>query len=368
MSKLISIFSITSDFVSYHRKREVLALAEQGKASQVKVHYFNRPRFVFSRGKKEKDSQVEIRDLYTLLPLSIAFKHRVLLWLFVTVPIYLQLQLLRIVSGVATNDSYHLFYKPDQSLYLPKHNNIYIHYDNYSADKGYFFAQQRQFESVLNDCVRNSDMTCFSSRRLMVDLGYESLNNVYVYPNAISRDLVPSQLISQLKDNSEKVIGFVGQLDESFDLELAVHLVEKFPDYKFRFIGPVKVDEYQKVLERYSNVELMGYVDYALLPNYLATFDLAVCLYKPNKFNRYRNPLKIYEYFSYGIPVVTTDCDLEADVASLLSVVNDHNAFSNAVVSQIENNTSERIIARATLARKNCWDDRANFLIEKLCG
>ena len=361
MKKAIFVFSTSSCFDSYHRKREVEALSAEAMKEHGSVTYFNRPSFILSsRGEQKQDGgDVAVKNLFTLLPLSVAFKNNILLLLFVKLPILLQLSLLRLFMGVTSSNTYYWYYKPDQYCYLPRRNNIYVHYDNYADDKSYFFSNNNSFDDTLKQCVENSQASFFCSRRLMDDSHFSYHVNVHVYPNAVDRAMLNHEALSRQSNNGKIQIGFVGQLDASFDIELTLKMVAKFSDYDFVFIGPVKIESYQQRLSEYENVTVCGYVEYGQLSGYLLSFDLALCLYSENGFNRYRNPLKIYEYFSYGIPVVTTDCDIEADLKPLLTMADSHDAYLMGIESELSSNSALKIKQRRSLAKSNCWDDRA---------
>ena len=162
------------------------------------------------------------------------------------------------------------------------------------------------------------------------------------------------------------VIGFVGQLDNSFDHELLGKLLSFYPDYRFVLVGPVSNDAVLNLNERYENLSLAGYVDYENLRDYLETFTIGICPYTQADFNRYRNPLKVYEYFSYGLPVVCTSCDVDPSIQHLVSITSDHNEFLTMLSSEIQSNSTEKENVRIRVADSNCWDNRSEFLISTL--
>lgn len=72
------------------------------------------------------------------------------------------------------------------------------------------------------------------------------------------------------------------------------------------------------------------------------------------------------EYFSYGLPVVTVNCDISKDISNVISVADSHTYFIYAIESELSSDTLEKRYARQSIAKINCWDNRAEFILNKL--
>ena len=360
-------FSTSDNFHEFHRKREIEAISERaGKES--KALLFNKPKF-FLRGlinkdvdkDKSKRTKVLIKNLYILLPLKIALKNALVRYLFIELPIKYQIN--KNKKSLGDGDFYHIFYKPDQFLYLPKRNSVYINYDNYKMDKSYFFSHSSIFDKTLRNCIENSFLSLFSSYTLLHEMNSKLINKAYYYPNAIDRSLVEHSICIQKKSHSNKMtIGFVGQIDESFDELLLEEIATNLKDSTIILIGPVSNPLVLELVKKYENIYALGFVQYDDLANYIKTFDVGICPYKKNEFNRYRNPLKIYEYFSYGVPAVSVQCDIDSELTNILSVSNNYTQFVNDIKKECFSNNHHKSVLRKQIAAQNCWDDRANFL------
>ncbi|AZN31574.1 glycosyltransferase [Pseudoalteromonas sp. Xi13] len=294
-----------------------------------------------------------------------ALKSKLLMYLFVTLPISLQVSISqRRYFGSSKVLSW--FYKPNQYLYLKNlAPYIYLHYDNYKDDKSYTYSANKHFDEVLNNCIKNSFLTLVSSSRLFEVYKCVKPNSVHYYPNAISRQLIPSDVDKLKKPNVSKVIGFIGQLDNSFDVELVKKISKAFEDYSIRLIGGYSKDAFE-ALNECANIELLGYMKYELLGGEIKKFSIGICPYKNNSFNKFRNPLKITEYYSYGLPVVSVDCDIDEKAKEFMGIAKTHDEFIESIKSQLAENTSSKNIQRIQYAENNCWDNRISFLINKI--
>lgn len=365
-------FSISNDFETFHRKREIEAIANDKTNGDINVIHCNSPQFFIkkilsSATKRHQISQSDIRicDLYTFLPMSWVLKSKLLMYLFVTIPIKLQIIYIKkryLNSGRCIS----WFYKPDQYLYLKSLTPyIYLHYDNYQGDKTYQFSGDKRFNKVLNKCISNSLLTLVSSSKLFEKYKVISPSKVFYYPNAIARSLIQSNLIN-IKKNNKVVIGFIGQLDQTFDTVLLEKIARKFHDYKIKLIGEVKNKMVMDVADKHANIDLLGYMEYEKLSEEIKSFTIGICPYTATDFNQYRNPLKISEYFSYGIPVVSVKCDIDKKAEGLVGVASNHDEFLELLAIELDSDSKNKRDKRKKLAENNCWDNRSSFVIDEI--
>jgi UDP-galactopyranose mutase len=82
-------------------------------------------------------------------------------------------------------------------------------------------------------------------------------------------------------------------------------LSEARPNWHFVMLGPVtKIDRGE--LPQQSNIHYLGSKDYAVLPDYLANWDVALMPFALNEATRFISPTKTPEYLAGGKPVVST--------------------------------------------------------------
>lgn len=181
---------------------------------------------------------------------------------------------------------------------------IYDMIDDWSAYQdapGYF----KQTEPYL---LQNADIVTATAKPLLRKaLQYNS--NAYLCPNAA--DIAH---FSQARKDCEKPkdlpehrprIGFFGIIREWFDVELLRYIALQRPQFEFCLIGGHR-EGVSEQLKDLTNVHLLGYKDYSVLPQYLHHFDVTIIPFVVNDLIRSTNPIKVYEYLAGGKPVVAT--------------------------------------------------------------
>lgn len=364
-------FSISNDFGAFHRRQEIEEIANN--IGEGKVIYCLPPMFFIRKlcsisnknNKKSKKSKVRVCNLYTLIPMSLALKVKTLMFLFVTLPVMLQVFYIK-KFNLPSIRTIMWFYKPNQYLYL-KHLKpyIYLHYDNYKNDNNYSFSKDKKFDETLDLCIKKSLLTLVCSANLYCKFKVKYPKNIHYYPNAISRSLLRSRPL-ELGNKNKKVIGFIGQLDDSFDSFLLEKIAIRFPHYKIRLIGEIKQKNIFVIEAKYSNVELLGYVPYESLSSKMDVFSIGICPYKKSAFNKFRNPLKIYEYFSAGLPVVSMDCDIDKIVKSMTALASGHESFIQLLQQELATDNKYKAEQRRYFTANNCWDNRVCFVLSTI--
>ncbi len=113
-----------------------------------------------------------------------------------------------------------------------------------------------------------------------------------------------TELAPEVRDIKGPVIGFVGLIQDWVDTDAIAYLAEKKPDWTFVVIGKSLVDVSH--LNK-PNIRLLGRKAYAELPPYMKRFDIGLIPFRLNELTRNVNPIKLREYFSAGLPVVSSD-------------------------------------------------------------
>jgi glycosyltransferase involved in cell wall biosynthesis len=169
---------------------------------------------------------------------------------------------------------------------------------------------------------------------------------------------------SPSSEPSSKVVGYIGSLNSWLDIESIRQAALRHPEWKFQLIGRV---EDQRVLEltKLRNVEFRGEVSYRELPRPMAEFDVALIPFLRNRLTMATNPIKIYEYFSCGLPVVSTrlpELEQFGDLVYLASDAREFAALVEKAAAERDPSLKERRIA---LARKETWTSRVTLLLKE---
>jgi glycosyltransferase involved in cell wall biosynthesis len=121
-----------------------------------------------------------------------------------------------------------------------------------------------------------------------------------------AKALDPATVVAEeVRDLGHPVIGFIGLIQDWVDLELIRYLAEQRKHWTIVLIGKSLVDMTR--LEGLPNVKILGRKPYEALPTYCKAFDIGLIPFVTNELTLNVNPIKLREYLSAGLPVVSTD-------------------------------------------------------------
>jgi len=113
-------------------------------------------------------------------------------------------------------------------------------------------------------------------------------------------------------------------------------------------------------------VRWIGHRPYASLKAYLSVFDVALIPFVINDITMATSPLKLYEYFAAGKPVIVTrlpECLAFSEVFDVGNV----EEFSRALdLARLKGRDMSFVEGLLDLARKNSWTARVRVLLEHL--
>ncbi len=261
-------------------------------------------------------------------------------------------------------------YTPTVAAYLhrfPRRGLVY-----HCVDRWWAFEEYD--ERVMRECherlCRDADVVIASSQELLEDCRPHT-ERAYLVRHGVewahfaAAALEPQPVPPDLADvGDRRVIGFFGLLHDWIDQDLLGRVADAFPDAVLVLLGKTRVDV--SALARRPNVRLLGQKPYAELPAYAARFDVALVPFCLNELTRAVNPIKLREYLSAGIPVVSTSLP---EIVALppdpfLHVAHTADAFVAAVGEVIA--TPPDAAARreaAQRARAESWEGRCAEIV-----
>jgi glycosyltransferase involved in cell wall biosynthesis len=151
-------------------------------------------------------------------------------------------------------------------------------------------------------------------------------------------------------------IGYYGSLSDSNDWGLIKHCAEKRPEYQFVFIGRKEIVD--AGVEHLPNVYFLGKKPFEIIQNYGAGFDVAIMFWIRRDWIKHCSPLKLKEYLSLGVPVVSTLIEeVEKDYPDIVYSSETPEAFLTALDSAVKQDNSERIRKGLERVSQDTWND-----------
>jgi glycosyltransferase involved in cell wall biosynthesis len=161
------------------------------------------------------------------------------------------------------------------------------------------------------------------------------------------------------------VAGYYGTLAEWIDFPLLAALADRFPGVTFALIGPVEVSP--AALPERPNLRWIGPQPYPTLPAWLARFTVCLLPFHVDGFTRAINPVKLYEYFASGKPVVSTPLPEVLAFGDLVYVGAGLDGMTGALRAALaEQARSDLAARRRAAAAANTWDQRVGRVVHLL--
>jgi glycosyltransferase involved in cell wall biosynthesis len=210
------------------------------------------------------------------------------------------------------------------------------------------------------DLLETADLVLFSSQGLMDR--YRAVKRGMLVRNAVS----PAQFQAAAARPAEPLVaGYVGALDSWFDVEAIEQSAALYPHCRFILAGRVEFDPIHR-LRALPNVELLGEVPYSRVPELLAGFRIALIPFRINPLTLMTNPIKLYEYFSCGLPVVSTPLPEAQMMGDLVYVGASPADFALQVGRAFEEDNPRQRDQRRAIALRESWTARAHDISAEL--
>lgn len=181
------------------------------------------------------------------------------------------------------------------------------------------------------------------------------------YRMARRSDLMPSDM----RSIPRPIIGYSGLIGRRLDLDLLTRLAASRKDWSIVLVGKIDRRECHSALaafEALPNVFFLGEKAPEDVPAYVSAFDLGMLPYAINIETRHISPIKMYEYWAAGIPVVATSIPAARRHSSALCLADDSRQFIEGVEASLRNfkgSDRERLLE---LAEENSWQNRVDHI------
>lgn len=239
------------------------------------------------------------------------------------------------------------------------------------------FPYDRQFmETNHQRALRESSVVASVARKLHEQAILTRPDAIYL-PNGVDdkhfaneKILLPDDAdLRVVLEEGKPIAGYYGAFAEWFDYEKLEQLAALRPDWNFLLIGQrydLSMQERGEALLKRSNVHWIGPRKYELLPAYLRIFDIAMIPFLVNDITLATSPLKLYEYFAGGKPVISSrmpECMAYPEVFAVDELQQFSEALDKARIQGKDKDFCDRL---RNLARGNSWSARVQML-ERIC-
>jgi hypothetical protein len=267
---------------------------------------------------------------------------------------------LRMVRGKLGMEEFQLWtFLPNAVDYVGKLGESLVVY--YCVDEWSQFAyldgpKMAAAESLL--CQR-ADVV-FATARSLVERRRPLNPHIYLATHGVDHELFSRALDEttpipgDLATLPQPVLGFYGTIQDWVDLELIGYLAERHPEWSLAMIGKLCVDTSR--LARYPNVHWLGRKPHAELPNCCKGFAVGLIPYVLNERVRHVNPIKLREYLSAGLPVVSTALPEVEYYRDRCCVAGGYEEFERGIAAALASDTHERRRHRSDSMRAETWE------------
>jgi glycosyltransferase involved in cell wall biosynthesis len=224
-------------------------------------------------------------------------------------------------------------------------------------------AQYERLAALERSLLERSDIVFYTADRLGEYARRHATGRVVHLPNAANAELFrrraeESPEPADITAIPHPRVGFVGAIFRWLDLELVARAVESLPDVSFVFVGPLEHETIIEHLRQLPNFHHLGVKPYEAVPSYVNAFDVCLCPFKTDRVGQAVDPVKIYEYFALGKPVVATRIHELAKLQPMTCIADNADEFARATKQAVAEQSPELVARRVRFALDNSWASR----------
>lgn len=225
---------------------------------------------------------------------------------------------------------------------------------------GGFANMAREIVDAEEAAIQGSDLALFSSQNLLDRFG--APEHGLLSRNAV--DFAHFQTGKRL-EGAPLTAGYVGALERWFDIAALREAARLNPQCRFLLAGRIDYPTIRE-LDALPNVEFLGEVPYAQLPELFERFHIGLIPFQTDELTRATNPIKLYEYFSCGLPVASARLPEVEAFSDLVYPASTPAEFAAAVQSALQESDPAKRARRIEIAKRESWTARAVAIIAAL--
>lgn len=234
---------------------------------------------------------------------------------------------------------------------LGEYSSHYLCTDDYPKFDN-VFAAFGEMERITLDRV---DLV-FATSHALVESRHPKKRPARYLPQGVDTDHFAYQeggTAEELQNISRPIVGFFGLIASWIDVDLIRRCARQYPHATFVLIGRSMIDRGE--LAGLPNLLVLGERPYEVLPRYAQAFDVGLIPFVRNELTLASNPLKMLEYLSMGMAVVSTDLPEVRKFDDVVSVAESNDAFVELVGDAMKTNSKSKRNQRRRRAEAFSW-------------
>jgi len=181
------------------------------------------------------------------------------------------------------------------------------------------------------------------------------LKHVTKIPNACDFD----KLRTMTCESEGEGVGYVGEISEWFNHQILADCLKSFPDKKFKLYGECRNQHVKSLSKQYSNLKLYGEIPFEQVPHAICDSQVLIIPFEMNELTEAVDPVKLYEYLSFGKPVVATGMRELRKAHDLIYTASSAKEFVLALSRALQEHNGALAKRRKSFAERNTWRARA---------
>ena len=143
-----------------------------------------------------------------------------------------------------------------------------------------------------------------------------------------------------------------------------MYLARRHPEWSIALVGSARVD--MSLLQACPNIHFLGRKPHAELPLYCKGFAVGLIPHKVNDLTRHMNPIKLREYLSAGLPVVSTALPEVKHYGEHCVVADTYEAFEQAILTALRDDSPAARQKRSDAMQWETWERKVQTLGAKV--
>lgn len=246
-----------------------------------------------------------------------------------------------------------------------------IIYD-YLDDLSVFQGDPQRIRRDHGDYLLKADLAIATAQRLYQE-AIVLRPDVLLCPNAAdaqhfenSAGNIPEDLASIIA-KGKPIIGYHGAMARWFDYTLLQQIANQRPDYSFVLIGSDHDQTLQlsDILSQ-PNIHWLGPKPYNELPRYVSHFTIGTIPFIANDITHATSPIKLFEYFAAGKPVVASAMEEIQKYPQILIASNPEEWLKQIDLAIKYAQDSVFVEKLQAIGQENSWLARASTILERI--